>query len=70
MSNELTTILDRLQRERFYGSLEIRYEAGQIVVLKKTESIKLKEDASVSSFPNNRNNREKPYAGNYASQQR
>jgi hypothetical protein len=68
MSSELANILDRLQRERFYGSLEIRYEAGQIVVMKKTESIKLKEDASASSFPSHRNNRKQNHVGNYPSQ--
>ena len=40
MSNDLRQMLDRLERDRFYGSLEIKFEAGQIVLLKKIETLK------------------------------
>ena len=33
-------LLNELGRNRFYGSLEIKYEAGNIVLIRKTESIK------------------------------
>ena len=35
-----TEILKALERERFYGSLEIKFEAGRVVLIKKTETIK------------------------------
>ena len=44
----LSEILRELEHSRFFGSLEIKFEAGRVVLLRKTESIK----------PNNyRNNR-------------
>lgn len=33
-------VLHALERQRFYGSLEIKYEAGRVVLLRKTETIK------------------------------
>lgn len=38
--NELIELLRKLETSRFYGSLEVKFEAGQITVIKKTESIK------------------------------
>jgi len=38
--NALPALLDQLRRENFYGSLEIKLEAGEVVLLKKTETIK------------------------------
>ncbi len=35
-----TNILKELERERFYGSLEIKFEAGRVVLIRKTETIK------------------------------
>jgi hypothetical protein len=37
--NETLRLLERLQRERFYGALEIKFENGHVVVLKKSETI-------------------------------
>ena len=36
----LDTVLTDLERSRFYGSVEIKYEAGRVVLLRKTETIK------------------------------
>jgi hypothetical protein len=36
----VTDLLIRLERGRFYGSLELKLEAGQIVLIKKTETLK------------------------------
>jgi hypothetical protein len=36
----VTDLLIRLERERFYGSLELKLEAGQIVLIRKTETLK------------------------------
>ena len=33
-------ILHELEQRRFYGSLEIKIEAGRIVLMRKTETIK------------------------------
>jgi len=35
-----TNILKELERERFYGSLEMKFEAGRMVLISKTETIK------------------------------
>jgi len=36
----ITEIVHELERSRFYGSLEIKFEAGRVVLLRKTETIK------------------------------
>lgn len=38
---ELIELLKGLEAGRFYGTLELRYEAGQITLAKKTETLKL-----------------------------
>jgi len=38
--NELFQLLRQLEAARFYGSVEVKFEAGQVTVIKKTESIK------------------------------
>ncbi len=50
---ETIDLLKRLEVDRFYGSITIKFEAGNVTVLKKEESIK-------PANPNYRNNR-----GNY-----
>ncbi len=37
-------LLRDLTREKFFGSVEIRYEAGHIATIKKTESLKVSGD--------------------------
>lgn len=41
MIDKLIALLKVLVEGRFYGSVEIKFEAGKIVIIKKTESIKL-----------------------------
>lgn len=36
----VSDILTNLEQERFFGSLEIKFEAGRVVLLRKTETIK------------------------------
>jgi hypothetical protein len=36
----IADLLRELERNRFYGSLEVKFEAGQVVLLRKTETIK------------------------------
>lgn len=38
--NELAEMLRQLELGRFYGSVELKFEAGHVVLLKKTETIK------------------------------
>lgn len=38
---KLFELINSLMDNKFYGSLEIKFEAGKIVVCKKEESIKL-----------------------------
>ena len=39
-SQPLAPLLAELEQSRFYGSVEIKYEAGRVVLLRKTETIK------------------------------
>jgi hypothetical protein len=39
----LTDLLHDLERGRFYGSIEIKYESGHVTLIRKTESLKLSE---------------------------
>jgi hypothetical protein len=36
----IADLVDELERGRFFGSLELKFEAGQVVLLRKTETIK------------------------------
>jgi hypothetical protein len=38
--NELVQLLRQLEQARYYGALEIKFEAGNIVLIKKTETIR------------------------------
>lgn len=40
MSGELTNLLAALEQQRFFGTLEVKIEAGRVVLLRKTETIK------------------------------
>ena len=36
----ITRLLRDLEQRRFYGGLEIKFEAGRVVVMRKSETIK------------------------------
>ncbi len=38
--SEMEEVFRGLEQSRFYGSLEIKFEAGRVVLMKKTETIK------------------------------
>ena len=42
--------LRQLEQSRFYGSVELKYEAGRVVLIRKSETLKPNE-------PSDRNNR-------------
>ncbi len=44
MLSQLITILQGLIKGKFYGTVEIKFEAGHIVLVRKSESIKLDQD--------------------------
>jgi hypothetical protein len=41
--NELVQLLRQLEQARFYGSLELKFEAGRVVLIRKSETLKLSE---------------------------
>ena len=46
----IADLVDELERDRFFGSLELKFEAGQVVLLRKTETIKPAKGAYSSGF--------------------
>ena len=48
--NELIQLLRQLEQSRFYGSVEFKYEAGRVVLIRKIETFKPSE----SGHGNNR----------------
>lgn len=47
-------VLNELERNHFYGSLEVKLEAGKVVLLRKTETIK----SEAENYRNNRGNQD------------
>jgi len=41
--NELVQLLRQLEQARFYGSVELKYEAGRVVLIRKSETLKPSE---------------------------
>jgi hypothetical protein len=48
--NDLVQLLRQLEQSRFYGSVEFKYEAGRVVLIRKSETFK----PSDSGYGNNR----------------
>jgi hypothetical protein len=40
MTPEIRELTTELERSRFYGSLELKYEDGRLVLIRKTETFK------------------------------
>jgi hypothetical protein len=38
--SELIQLLRQLEQSRFYGSIELKYEAGRVVLIRKSETLK------------------------------
>ena len=36
----LIGMLRKLERDKFFGALEVKFEAGRVVIIKKTETLK------------------------------
>lgn len=41
--NELVQLFRHLEQSRFYGSVELKYEAGRVVLIRKSETLKLSD---------------------------
>jgi len=52
--NETIELLKRLAREHFYGAVTVKFEAGNVVYLKKEETLKL-SNLSVQPRKNDNN---------------
>lgn len=39
----LTDLLRSLEQAKFYGSVELKYESGRLVLVRKTETLKISE---------------------------
>jgi hypothetical protein len=50
----VTEIVSELEHNRFYGSLEIKFEAGRVVLVKKTETIKATGEGAGRNCRDNR----------------
>ena len=53
--NEAIELIRQLVRERFYGALTLKFEAGRITVIKKEQTIK---PSTLPEQPGKRNNEE------------
>jgi len=40
MTAEVSKLIDELTRDRFFGSVELKFEAGRLVLVRKTETLK------------------------------
>ncbi len=40
MTQEFSELARELEKSRFYGSLELKYEDGRLVLIRKTETFK------------------------------
>lgn len=40
MSSTITDFLRELEQSRFYGSVELKYENGRLMIARKTQNIK------------------------------
>jgi len=56
--NDLISLLRQLEVSHFYGSLEVKFEAGHIIVIRKTESIKPAGSADANYHRENRGTHE------------
>lgn len=49
ISPEVELLLTEAVRDRLYGTIEVRYEAGRVVLLRKSETIKPIDDRTSRS---------------------
>ena len=49
MTAKITELLNKLERERFYGSVTPQMRAGQIEMVRKEETIKIQTEGTTSN---------------------
>lgn len=49
----VSALLEQLQQQRFYGSIELKMEAGRVVLVRKSETFKPSNDGD-TDYRNNR----------------
>jgi hypothetical protein len=49
MTQQISELLDKLKRERFYGAVTLQMRAGQVEIIRKEETIKLKFEGTTSN---------------------
>ncbi len=54
MTQEISELGRELEKSRFYGSLELKYEDGRLVLIRKTETFKPMEKPTGNDKPYNR----------------
>lgn len=59
--HETIELLKRLARERFYGSVTVKFEAGTVTVVKKEETIKPASSAA-GDYRDNRGPRDEQHS--------
>lgn len=50
---KLTQLLAEAESERFWGSLELTYQEGQLVLVRKSETFKIKSQENYSNARSN-----------------
>jgi hypothetical protein len=51
---DIPTLISDLERSRFYGSIELKYEDGRLVLIRKTETLKPMEKPTGYGNPRTR----------------
>jgi hypothetical protein len=49
---KLTQLLSEAERDRFWGSLELTYQDGQPVIVRKTQTFKIRQENYSYAQPN------------------
>jgi len=50
--NQLMELLKGLERERFYGTVQVEYKAGQVILVRKEQTIKLGDRGTTPTYDN------------------
>lgn len=54
MTQEISDFTRELEKSRFYGSLELKYEDGRLVLIRKTETFRPMEKPTGNDHTRNR----------------
>jgi hypothetical protein len=54
VTQDIPELVSGLEQSRFYGSLELKYEDGRLVLIRKTETFKPMEKPTGYDNPRNR----------------